>query len=124
MATEKKTPKHDTWMPLYVSEYLADTMHLTVEQHGAYMLLLMAAWKNDGRLLGDPVALQQIARMTPQQWAKSEPTLARFFDAVDGCWIQKRVVQELEKAKENVAKKSKAGYASAAARWGLAPQKH
>lgn len=121
---EKKTPKHDTWMPLYVSEYLADTMHLNAEQHGAYLLLLMAAWKNDGAIPADPSSLQQIARMTPQQWIKNAPTLLRFFAEEGDSLVHGRVRIELAKAKENVAKKSRAGQASAAARWGISTPKH
>jgi uncharacterized protein YdaU (DUF1376 family) len=121
---EKKTPKHDTWMPLYVGDYLVKTTSLNAEQHGGYLLLLMTAWKSEGRLPADPQELQQIARMTPQQWARNEGVLRKFFQVTPDGWTNERVIEELEKAKENVAKKSKAGHASAAARWGLPRQQH
>ncbi len=118
MAT-KKTPRHDTWMPLYVSDYLSDTMHLNAEQHGAYLLLLMAAWKADGKLPHDSGTLQQITRMTAPQWSRAEPILMRFFFITEDFWIHNRVRTELVKAKEMVDKKSAAGKKAAAVKWGL-----
>lgn len=106
-------------MPLYIADYLGDTMHLTTEQHGAYLLLLMSSWKVEGKLPNDPVALQATTRMSAQQWAKSEPTLARFFTVTAEFWTHERVQRELEKAKGKVEKASKAGAASARVRWGL-----
>ena len=33
------------YMQFYVADYLADTTHLTAEEHGAYMLLLFSYWQ-------------------------------------------------------------------------------
>lgn len=116
---EKKTARHDTWMPLYVGEYLADTMELNAEQHGAYLLMLMHAWKSDGKLPADPARLCQIARMSPQQWSRSEPLLREFFNCGPDAWTHKRVVNELGKAKDFVEKKSAAGKLGAKKKWGI-----
>lgn len=115
MAISKK--KSDVWMPLYVSDYLADTMHLNTEQHGAYCLLLMAAWKSGGRLPNDAEQLQAITRMSQQKWRASERILSSFFIVHNDFWIHKRVIKELEKALKNTEEKAKSGKKGAAARW-------
>jgi len=106
-------------MPFYVADYLVDTTHLTTEQHGAYMLLIMTAWKSDGHLPCDPQELQQITRMTAQQWAKSEATLRKFFYVTNDGWISNRVREELDKSKAFMERKTIAGKKGAAAKWGL-----
>lgn len=83
----KKRP----WMPLYVSDYMADTAHLSVAEHGAYLLLIMNYWHN-GSLPADEAKLQRIAKMTNAQWAKSRDTLSAYF--FDG-WKHKRIEQEI-----------------------------
>jgi uncharacterized protein YdaU (DUF1376 family) len=115
--TAKKPPKHDTWMPLYVADYLSATQHLDAELHGAYLLLIMAAWKADGKLPNDPRALRQITRMTAGKWARAKRVLAPFFIVTEHFWMHKRVRLELDKAKAYVENKSKAGRAGAASRW-------
>lgn len=116
MATAKKK-KADIWMPLYVSDYLADTMHLSAEQHGAYLLLLMVAWKSDGRLPNDPDQLQAISRLTPVKWKASETVLRSFFAVTTDYWINNRLREELEKAVRNTEAKAVSGTKGAAARW-------
>src|SRR5690349_4114363 len=79
-------------MPLYVGDYLADTMHLTAQQHGAYRLLLMHYWRN-GPLPDDPVKLAAIARMTRREWSHDVgECVGAFFEiGADGRLHQKRI---------------------------------
>ena len=49
------------FMQFYVGDYLADTLALSTEQHGAYLLLLLTLWRHNGRLPNDPATLARIA---------------------------------------------------------------
>lgn len=93
-------------MPLWVGDYLSDTQHLTAAEHGAYMLLIMAYWQRGKALPGDCDRLALIARMTPAEWAKSEPTLREFFIAEDGEWKHSRIETELARVRDKSAKAS------------------
>ncbi len=112
-----KAVKSDIWMPLYVADYLGDTMHLSTEQHGAYFLLLMAAWKNGGSLSNDALQLRSITRLDAKKWQEHSPILAKFFYVAPYLWTHNRVREELNKAKTNSDKRSKSGAKGAAKRW-------
>lgn len=85
-------------MPLYIADYLRKTMHLNRDQHGGYLLLIMACWDRGGRLPNDPGQLAGIARATPAEWKRLAPVLLPFFE-MDGAWlIQSRVIEEHAKA--------------------------
>lgn len=92
------------WMPLYVGDYLADTRHLTTEEHGAYMLLIMHYWRTGG-LPNDDARLARIAGLTPEGWSGSRTTLADLFE--EG-WKHKRVDAELAEA-ERLSNAGRAG---------------
>lgn len=104
-------------MPLLVDKYLGDTTHLTTEQHGAYMLLLMAMWKRDGQLLVADGQLAAITRLQPARWKAHKPVLMEFFTATGDRITQKRLSEELERAKKSTEAKAEAGAKGAAKRW-------
>lgn len=87
-------------MPLYVADYVADTPYLTTEQHGAYLLLLMAYWRNGPPPDNDAI-LSSLVKMTPDAWSIARAVLVHYFDVCDGFWIHKRVEKEIEVAKRN-----------------------
>jgi len=109
--------RNDTWMPLYIGDYLADTSRLSTEQHGAYLLILMDYWRN-GPPLDDDKELASITKLPLAQWRKHAAKLRGFFSAIDGRLVQKRADEERGKAGLVSSKRSQAGKAGAAAKWG------
>ena len=70
----------DIWFPFYPGDYLADTMRLTTEQHGAYLLLSICFWGAKGKMADDDHAFAAITRMGHDLWTKEmRPILAPFF---------------------------------------------
>jgi hypothetical protein len=59
--------KTDIWMPVFIGDYLADTMHLSTEQHGAYLLLLFHLWRR-GSLRDEDAVLAQISGLGESAW--------------------------------------------------------
>jgi uncharacterized protein YdaU (DUF1376 family) len=102
------------YMQLYVADYLADTMHLTTEEHGAYLLLIFNYWQT-----GKPIPvsrLARIARLTNDRWTDVERTLNEFFNERDGEWTHERIERDLEALHATQAQRIAAGKASAEAR--------
>lgn len=101
------------WMPLYVREYLTDTGHLSLEQSGAYLHLLMHSWAI-GPLPDDDAKLARMCRVSEGKWLRSiKADVLAFFVLGDGGWTQKRLENERRRAVENSATASK----NASAKW-------
>lgn len=95
------------WMPLYVGDYRMDTLDLTTEQHGAYMILLMLSWLRDDGLPDDMDYLKRSLRcFAPDMHGNRfnrliPPLLRRYFKLdTDGRWRQDRVEKEREKSRK------------------------
>lgn len=87
------------YMQLYVADYLADTMHLNVDQHGAYLLLIMNYWQTGKPLPDNDQRLQCVCRTSAEHWQELRPALEEFFVIKDGYWFHNRLDKDLEKVK-------------------------
>ena len=85
-----KTP----FMPLWVSDFLGDTIDLDASEIGAYMLLLMAQWNRNGESLpNDSEKLKRICRCG-RGWPKVWGVLERFFQTDEDGIYSKRLRSE------------------------------
>jgi uncharacterized protein YdaU (DUF1376 family) len=103
-------------MPVFIGDYLADTMHLSTEQHGAYLLLLFHLWRR-GSLQDDDGTLAQITGLSSTAWHKARPVLADFFQIHDGLWRHGRVERERIRVAAKQVSNSNQAKLAAARRW-------
>ncbi len=100
--------------PLHIGDFLSGTMHMDAAETGAYVMLLIAHYQAGPQgLPNDDKKLSRIARCSPKQWEKIRPVLEEKFTISDDFWIQKRVVDVLQKVED----KSSVGKANALKRW-------
>lgn len=96
------------FMPLWVSDFLGDTLDLDAAEIGAYMLLLMAQWNRDGESLpADDKKLQRVARCG-RNWTKVWGNIERFFKTDKNGVYSKRLRLEAQNvaAKRDVNKRN------------------
>lgn len=104
-------------MPLFIGDYLADTMHLSAEEHGAYLLLLMHYWRM-GPLPDSPLTLAKICRLSGDAWSNAWGVLKEFFViGADGRLHQRRIDKELAEAGQRREKSRSRAERAAEARW-------
>ena len=110
--------KVDVWMPFFVKDYMAATTDLSIEEHGAYTMLLFSMWQAGGSLPVDHERLSRLCRMSRKRWDMTWALLARFFAvSADGLtFTQRRLASEMEKAQARRAKAAESGRRSGEAR--------
>lgn len=96
------------WMPLYVADYLADTLDLSTEGTAVYLLMLMLAWRRpDGALPNNMKWLKRalascVNDMHGNRFNRLVPSLLEQFFVLseDGKFRNKRLTKEREKSEK------------------------
>ncbi len=107
-------------MPLFVDAYLADTTHLSLEEHGAYLLLLMAMWRRGGAIPDDDKDNARMLGLMPRAYLRLKPRLMPLLSAYGSNPVmltQKRLQKEWNYSVENRERQSAKGKAGAKERW-------
>ena len=92
------------WMKMNWGDYFNSTVDLTIEQHGAHLLLLGIAWRRGGTLPGDLAAIRRLLASRAGSVhgrtfnALVPPVLEKFFYLEEGVYRNFRIDFELEKA--------------------------
>lgn len=84
------------YMPLFVDAYVADTGHLSTEENGAYLLLLMAMWRRGGTVPDDDRDNARIVGLSRPKWRATKERLRPFLTFEDNEISQKRLRKEWE----------------------------
>ena len=82
-------------MPIYINDYIADTMDLTAEEHGIYFMLLMHYWKK-GPLPTSETKLLIITKSNNVELLNG--ILDEYFIISGGKYHNKRIEEEMKKA--------------------------
>lgn len=101
-------------LPLWTDAYIGDTAHLTNEEHGVYLRLLMIAWRSPSCSLPDDDArLALMVGISTKKWKALRPTISAFWTIENGAWTQKRLTRE----RKFVRGKAEKNRSAAEARW-------
>ena len=98
-------------LPLKTDALIADTSHMTPEEFGAYVRLLIAMWRHGGKISDNPKELARIVGLSPRRWRSIAEKVLRPCQKSGGILSQKRLtttwfeVQEMREKRANAALK-------------------
>jgi uncharacterized protein YdaU (DUF1376 family) len=96
-------------MPMFWDAYIGDTTHLTIEEHGAYLLLLGAMWRRNGWVPDDDRDIARILGITAAKWRKIKHRIGPFLTFRNGQISQKNLLKIWKNTQEKIEKNRKNG---------------
>jgi uncharacterized protein YdaU (DUF1376 family) len=108
----------NAWYARYPGDYLRDTAHLSLTEHGAYGLLLDHYYSTEKPLPNNKDALYRICRaLNDGERLAVDSVLAQFFRLSEDGYHNARADRELEKRSDRNQKLSDSGRRGARERW-------
>ena len=96
--------------PVATDAMIADTTHLTAEETGAYIMLLMCLWRSNGEPLPlNHKKLPRMARVRPNRWAAIWENIEEFFEIENETITQKRLREDWVTVQEKITRKRESG---------------
>ena len=88
------------YMKFWIPDYTSKTHHLSVQEHGAYIRLLMIAWTTPGCSIPDDAAwIRRRLRVSEEEFSEFvKPIIDEFWTKDDHRLYQKRQRKEFEDA--------------------------
>lgn len=114
--TEPTTRGDLPWFSFFIKPYVSDTLRLTTEGHGAYLLLMLDYYQSGEPPPDDDFILAAITKLPMEAWERHRKVLARFFDIREGHWFHERIETEIAEASRRVATSKLRAEAGGAAR--------
>ena len=101
----------------YPDAHIADTANLTLEEQGAYRLLMDNMWIKGGSIRNDDKEIARMLRISVKRWQKIRLKLADYLIIELGIISQKRIQKDYkeacEKSKKNAENGKKGGQKTA-----------
>ena len=89
----------------YPDAHIADTANLTLEEQGAYRLLMDHMWIKGGHLRDNDKEIARLLRISIKRWQKIKPRLVDYLIIDLGIISQKRIQKDYKRACE-ISKKN------------------
>jgi uncharacterized protein YdaU (DUF1376 family) len=97
-------------VPIFPADYFGDTKHLTCEQHGAYLQLLLIAWEMpDCSIPNDDRMIARMVSISLKRWRAIKPTIMAFWKLENNRWTQRRLSRERLYIENQISLRSAAG---------------
>jgi uncharacterized protein YdaU (DUF1376 family) len=106
------------WFPFNVKAYVTDTMRLSTEGHGAYLLLMLDYYSTGTAPPDDDNVLAAITKLPVKTWRIHRKNIEPFFWIIHGRWVHPRIEHEMFEAASKHAVSIAKAKAAAGARWG------
>jgi uncharacterized protein YdaU (DUF1376 family) len=105
------------WFAFNIAHYVTDTMRLTTEGHGAYLLLMLDYYATGVPCPDDDFILAALAKLPEERWKQVRKVLEPLFDVREGRWFHRRIEREMREAMLRHSASITHAKAGAAARW-------